>query len=342
MMMLDQEDGVQWLVTSAEYSLFYTCISHISTGARNVLPSFKMMSPEGVSLSLAFHCQTMDEHGYYCIDFHVEDLVKSGLWLEIRVSLVRFRRSSGCGFSTDKTQWPAPEPAIVTTLTDNGLAGSVPHHTTGFVTVKVEVFSLSPRPCHEILRGLNDTRAQGHLPDVVLTLDGHEFPAHRAVLAATSPVFLKMFSGDYKEAKALKKRDSGDLVCEVKISGVTKEAVELFLTLMYQGQADDWAGLEVELLEIADYYMVTHVKDKCERRLMGMDGPTALGLLRHADNPVISSDLRVCAVQAVVRGWKQLSITPQWRDLQKTRPVLVDFIRAAQQLYEQASSKPAQ
>ena len=53
----------------------------------------------------------------------------------------------------------------------------------------------------------------------------------------------------------------------------------------------------MELLEIADYYMVTHVKETCEARLMGMDGPTALGLLGHADNPVISSELRVRAVQ---------------------------------------------
>ena len=83
------------------------------------------------------------------------------------------------------------------------------------------------------------------MPDVVLTLRDAEFPAHRAVLAANSPVFLKMFSGDYKEAKALKMTQSGNLVCEVAIPDVTKEAVELFLTLIYQGQADDWAGLEV-------------------------------------------------------------------------------------------------
>lgn len=107
------------------------------------------------------------------------------------------------------------------------------------------MFSLTAPPSETILKGLNSTRVNGHLPDVVLVLGDVEFPAHRAVLAATSPVFLRMFSGDFKEAKALKKTESGGLVCEVAIPDVTKEAVELFLTLVYQGRAEDWGGLEV-------------------------------------------------------------------------------------------------
>ncbi len=40
------------------------------------------------------------------------------------------------------------------------------------------------------------------LTDVVLVADNMEIPAHRAVLAACSPYFYAMFTGDLAEAKA--------------------------------------------------------------------------------------------------------------------------------------------
>ncbi|XP_007645179.1 zinc finger and BTB domain-containing protein 7A [Cricetulus griseus] len=53
-----------------------------------------------------------------------------------------------------------------------------------------------PFPDHssDILSGLNEQRTQGLLCDVVILVEGREFPTHRSVLAAASQYFKKLFT----------------------------------------------------------------------------------------------------------------------------------------------------
>nr|2IF5_A Chain A, Zinc finger and BTB domain-containing protein 7A [Homo sapiens] len=53
-----------------------------------------------------------------------------------------------------------------------------------------------PFPDHssDILSGLNEQRTQGLLCDVVILVEGREFPTHRSVLAACSQYFKKLFT----------------------------------------------------------------------------------------------------------------------------------------------------
>lgn len=43
---------------------------------------------------------------------------------------------------------------------------------------------------------LDELRCSRHLCDIVIKVDGSEFPAHRVVLAATSPYFQAMFTSE--------------------------------------------------------------------------------------------------------------------------------------------------
>ena len=46
-----------------------------------------------------------------------------------------------------------------------------------------------------VLAGLNRQRQDATLCDVVVCVDDYEFPCHRNVLAACSPYFMAMFTG---------------------------------------------------------------------------------------------------------------------------------------------------
>lgn len=47
-----------------------------------------------------------------------------------------------------------------------------------------------------VLHGLNEQRKSNTLCDVIICVEGEKFPCHRNILAACSPYFLAMFTGD--------------------------------------------------------------------------------------------------------------------------------------------------
>ncbi len=53
----------------------------------------------------------------------------------------------------------------------------------------------------QVLSGLASLQQEGMLCDVELRAEGQTLSAHRAVLAAASPYFHAMFSGNFKESK---------------------------------------------------------------------------------------------------------------------------------------------
>lgn len=47
-----------------------------------------------------------------------------------------------------------------------------------------------------VLHGLNEQRKTNTLCDVIICVDDQKFPCHRNIMAACSPYFLAMFTGD--------------------------------------------------------------------------------------------------------------------------------------------------
>ena len=95
-------------------------------------------------------------------------------------------------------------------------------------TKSTSSFRFKPE-CHtdSLLKSITEMRAQNILIDVVLLVEGREFPAHKNVLAASSDYFKAMFS--YR---------NGDGKTSVKLEGLTAKATGLILDFMYVGEIE--------------------------------------------------------------------------------------------------------
>ena len=70
----------------------------------------------------------------------------------------------------------------------------------------------------QVLDGLNTLRTEGTFCDVVIVVDGQEFPVHKSVLSAASPYFKAMFTCNLAEANLAK----------VPINGVESHIIRYF------------------------------------------------------------------------------------------------------------------
>ncbi|XP_699490.4 kelch-like protein 35 [Danio rerio] len=82
--------------------------------------------------------------------------------------------------------------------------------------------------CHaeHILQVLNSYRRSGTFTDVVLLVDGCEFPCHRATLCASSGFFRTMFGSHFTESRQ----------AAVTLQDVSRAAMEKLLDFMYEGR----------------------------------------------------------------------------------------------------------
>ncbi|XP_068739435.1 uncharacterized protein [Montipora capricornis] len=106
---------------------------------------------------------------------------------------------------------------------------------------------------HDTLKLLNTQRHSGILCDVVLMVDGEEFPVHKGVLAANSNFFLAMFTTDMLEKGKMK-------TC---INCVSAEAMGSLLEFMYTGRIHINLDNVLELLEASNFLSVVKVKKAC-------------------------------------------------------------------------------
>lgn len=110
----------------------------------------------------------------------------------------------------------------------------------------------------KILHDIGSLHLDENLSDFKFTVDGAEFPIHKNILAARSPVFCKMFTGDFTEKNG----------SEREILDVSKEVFAELIRFMYTGEIEDLEGNVNELLCIADRYEVLDLQKMCELKLM--------------------------------------------------------------------------
>lgn len=230
----------------------------------------------------------------------------------------RFRKMSRdwCAVGDDAGR-KAFEDAAPSTLHCNGsLASFMFGHTLeikGTVTVygapavhaRSTSFGCGPR--------LNALRQTGTFCDAVLTVGGNKFPVHRSMLAIGSPVFLAMFSGDFKESASH----------NVDITGDYSTAVfEKFLEYMYTGVMSDCSyGELVDLMELGHIYLVDGLVDDCKRRLLKCGADSALTVLQAAlEKPFMPENVLSRAIKVALDNWETVVGSSEWAEFEAEHP----------------------
>jgi len=111
----------------------------------------------------------------------------------------------------------------------------------------------------DILQKVDSLRQHGSLGfcDVVLKLEGHEFQAHKVILASCSDYFHAMFNGNMKE--------SNEKV--IQINGVDVDIMKLVLNFIYTGSIPlSYDNVEY-VLQAANLMLIKSLKDVCCRFL---------------------------------------------------------------------------
>lgn len=95
--------------------------------------------------------------------------------------------------------------------------------------------------------------------DITINARNGSITAHRAVLAARSPVFQSMFSHNLQEKK----------LSTINIIDMSLDACQAFLSYIYgKFQADEFLAHRVALLKAADKYDISDLKEACHESLM--------------------------------------------------------------------------
>uniref|UniRef100_A0A8C1AWP9 Kelch-like family member 24b n=1 Tax=Cyprinus carpio carpio TaxID=630221 RepID=A0A8C1AWP9_CYPCA len=139
-----------------------------------------------------------------------------------------------------------------------------------------DVFDFSSGPCHSesILQMFNEFRDGRLFTDVVISVEGREFPCHRAVLSACSSYFRAMFCNDHRESREML----------VEINGIRAEAMDTFLQYVYTGRARITTDNVQFLFETSSLFQIGTLRDACAKFLEDqLDPCNCLGIQRFAD-----------------------------------------------------------
>ncbi|XP_071942871.1 kelch repeat and BTB domain-containing protein 8-like isoform X2 [Antedon mediterranea] len=137
---------------------------------------------------------------------------------------------------------PTETALVKQTSTDEGLDG-IP-----------EVYNFKDRSrVHELVSGITSLYEQRLLTDVIICIEGTDFPCHRCVMASSSPYFLAMFTNDLLESRQER----------ISIGGVESEAMRLIIKYCYTSKIDITADNVQALLVAANMFQMYNLRDAC-------------------------------------------------------------------------------
>jgi speckle-type POZ protein len=149
--------------------------------------------------------------------------------------------------------------------------------------------------------------------DVTLAVAGREFQAHKAVLAARSPVFAAMFEHEMEERKHNR----------VEITDVDTDVLREMLRFIYTGKSSNLDKMADDLLAAADKYALDRLKVMCEEALCsGLSVDNAADVLILAD--LHSADqLKAQAIDFINAHATDVMETCGWKSMVHSHPHLI-------------------
>ncbi|XP_051173140.1 speckle-type POZ protein-like [Leptopilina boulardi] len=154
------------------------------------------------------------------------------------------------------------------------------------------------------------------LSDVVFKINEKQFPAHKVILASTSPVFEKMFTHQMKE----------NITNNVLIEETDPEVFEEMLNYIYTGKINNLNTMAFGLYELANKYHITKLKKVCEQCLgecLAIDN--VISILTIADR-CNSTLLKNKCIEYVDMNLEEVKKTESFKDLGKD--LLIDLLLA--------------
>ncbi|XP_053561061.1 kelch-like protein 35 [Bombina bombina] len=159
----------------------------------------------------------------------------------------------------------------------------------------------------QILQSLNVYRKSGIFTDVVLLIDGQEFPCHKATLSANSSYFRAMFSGNLRETN----------LKTVKIQNISSPTMSLLLDHMYGESIIIHQDNVEQILEASDLLQICRLRAACVDFLESQLQPcNCVGIMKFADSYSIPS-LFEKSNKIILEGFEEVSCHEEFLDLSK-------------------------
>ncbi|XP_065205289.1 speckle-type POZ protein B-like isoform X1 [Planococcus citri] len=146
--------------------------------------------------------------------------------------------------------------------------------------------------------------------DVILSVNGKDFSAHKVVLAACSPVFHAMFKHNTKENQ----------LNRIDIEDINEVVVGEMLKYIYTGKCANLETLAVELLAVellavADKYDLYQLKMMCAKTLLeGLSVENAASVLALADMHAVK-ELKNKVIKFIVSKPTEVMSTEGWKSI---------------------------
>lgn len=179
-----------------------------------------------------------------------------------------------------------------------------------------EFFDFSSGSSHaeSILQIFNEFRDSRLFTDVIICVEGREFPCHRAVLSACSSYFRAMFCNDHRESREML----------VEINGIFAEAMDCFLQYVYTGKVKITTDNVQYLFETSSLFQISVLRDACAKFLEEqLDPCNCLGIQRFADTHSLKTLFTKCKTFAL-QNFEDVAQHEEFLELGKDE--LIDYI----------------
>ncbi|KAK9886020.1 hypothetical protein WA026_014806 [Henosepilachna vigintioctopunctata] len=177
-----------------------------------------------------------------------------------------------------------------------------------------DIFYSQPKFITNVLNNLNALRMSGKFCDVEIVADNRKFKVHRAVLAASSPYFFAMFTGELCERNQER----------IELHGISSYNLDILLNFIYSGKANITQCNVQELFVTADMLGLVEVVKGCTEFLIKELQPhNAIGFYRFADD-LNSADLKLVVEKYIHNNFPKVCNEDEIYHLEKD--TLLQFI----------------
>ncbi|CAO4364921.1 Protein CBR-BATH-44 [Caenorhabditis briggsae] len=175
-----------------------------------------------------------------------------------------------------------------------------------------------PKPT-EVTKDLENLFRSGKHADFTFVIEGRELKAHKAILAARSPVFAAMMESHTAESQNSR----------VVLGEIEYEVVQQLLNYIYSGTCTKMGGYALEILAAADRFALPGLKNLAEAAMKnGLSAETVCKQLAHADLYNMT-EFKKEAIKFICLNANAVIASEGFTDLTRTKPHIIGDIMSS-------------